>query len=214
MAVKKGQNKINTQGKRVNRPQGRNTYKGKSLLERIGVPKNTRDTKVGKTPASNGLRVVNGKLLHANDVGVLLRDAANRTSKKPTTVFRERKPNKDLRQRTMKKLQVSRPRPAPQPYGKNLYISLKSSATNEFLRIRNLPLGSNSQELTKIVENISHSKLSKINVIDLPSGSVTAEVWFSKSNSHMLSDVQKRLNRANVDGRVVFAEVASVPELQ
>ncbi|SCV02888.1 LAME_0H06018g1_1 [Lachancea meyersii CBS 8951] len=212
----------------------KNQAQGKTLLERLGmakkVEKGNRNNNSGSIK-DVGLRVVNGRLVSANDVGVLLREAAARTEPAHKNAKRAQQNGKSVRlvnartvkQRTSatgtvtrvessvqrREMARSRDRAAVQPYGKDLYLTVNTAAQMRFLRLRNLPLGSDSQSLAEAVEKIAGVAVQKTSIIDLPSGSVTAELWLQSSDARVLSEAQKRLDRANVNNRVISAEICS-----
>lgn len=218
MAVK-GSNKNRKSVKDLNsrKKTSQNKYEGKSLLERMSLPNAGRNHKKTETGNSAvGLRVVNGKLLSANDVGVLLRDAEKRTNSRRSAGPKQRPVKKTITSTRRTERTITRREPArgkmatPKPYGKDLYLSVSGGKIDSgFLRIRNLPLGSNSQVLEDLVENLTGVKISRSSLVDLPSGSVTAELWLSNADRRLLADVRSRLDGANVDGRVIFAEVST-----
>lgn len=215
MAVKRSaRDKSHAKQQNSRGKSGQNNFKGKSLLERLALPYDTKKHANARASSEKpGLRVVDGKLLSANDVGVLLRDAAKRTDAKKKPM----KPRQGLKTTVRRTERVVRRReparasvPVPKPYGKDLYLSVSGHSSDaRFLRIRNLPLGSNSQVLTTLVENVTGAKVSKSSLVDLPSGSVTAELWLGNANNKLLADVRRQLDGANVDGRVVSVEISS-----
>ncbi|SCU96028.1 LANO_0E12222g1_1 [Lachancea nothofagi CBS 11611] len=212
----------------------KNQFLGKSLVERLGILKTSEKPRNNSRKSSNvGLRVVDGRLLHANDVGVLLREAAARTEShngetrgqksirmakaklhKPfakdapltTTIGTGKRVEKIVRRRETAR---NRDQTALQPYGKDLYLSVGTTPDSRFLRLRNLPLGSDSSSLTRIVEKVAGVVVQRASIMDLPSGSVTAELWLQNSDTQALNEAQRRLDRANVNNRVISAEIAS-----
>ncbi|SCU85561.1 LADA_0D08262g1_1 [Lachancea dasiensis] len=233
MATKRGVNNAKRSKKVNDRSKtAKNQFQGKSLLERMGISQKPMKSNKDSVNSKNmGLRVVDGRLVDANDVGALLRDAAARTESRNgstkqshkrgnngqmvraqstkgrlTTTKNGRRVEKTVQRREVAR---SRDQAAVKPYGKDLYLSLSTSPETRFLRLRNLPLGSDSNSLARTVEQIAGVAVQKTSIIDLPSGSVTAEIWLQSSDSSILAKTQKRLHHANVDNRVISAEIAS-----
>ncbi|CEP61834.1 uncharacterized protein LALA0_S04e01772g [Lachancea lanzarotensis] len=211
-------------GKGHRKPQSarkNQTNGSKTLLERMQMSRKVDNVKKGSKSAKEvGLRVVAGRLVSANDVGVLLREAAARTTpvhknlKKGVKRNEKNGLNSGAGKRLETKLQRretarNRERAHVQPYGKDLYLTVNTSSEVRFLRLRNLPLGSDSLSLTQAVEKIAGVAVQKTSVVDLPSGSVTAELWLQSSDDRALVEAQKRLDRANVNNRVISAEIVS-----
>ncbi|SCU87784.1 LAFA_0E08790g1_1 [Lachancea sp. 'fantastica'] len=192
---------------------------GKTLLERIQMSRKVDNSKGrSKSPKDVGLRVVGGRLVSADDVGVLLREAAARTTPAPKAAKRTARKNGGNIVHNNKRVETtvqrreaarSRDRARVQPYGKDLYLTVNTSSESRFLRLRNLPLGSDSQSLAQAVERIAGVAVQKTSIVDLPSGSVTAELWLQSSDGRVLVEAQKRLDRANVNNRVISAEIVS-----
>ncbi|SCU80239.1 LAMI_0B01332g1_1 [Lachancea mirantina] len=181
----------------------------KTLADRLSLPVKKGVKKGAVQGQKDGFRVINGKLVSASDVGLLLREIQSKNApKKAKFANRERKPF-EVEDSNRKQQVTKSSRPAPKPYGSSLYVSLSSQRAAEFLRIRNLPIGTDSQALIVFVEKLSPAKVLKMNLVDLPSGSGIAELWFEKSSVSLLRTIQRKVDRANVDGRVVFAEIAS-----
>lgn len=210
-ANKKTQSRGRQTGKKVDRSSA---FKNKSLLERVGFAngKGIRPSTKPKTP-DNSLRVVNGKLLCANDVGVLLRDAAKKTGTPPPKKSKVRAGRVNEKRRALAITRGADPKRPLKPYGNNLVISMKKAASSNFLRLRNLPLGTNSEDLKATVEQISQMVVNKVKLVDLPSGSVTAELWLQTAVGDDLEKVRTQFHNAEVDGRRISVEVASSSEI-
>ncbi|CDF91968.1 uncharacterized protein ZBAI_02937 [Zygosaccharomyces bailii ISA1307] len=172
------------------RSNRRHPHSGKKLIDRI-VPVGRSLPK--REPAKEGFKVVNGRLVGANDVGALLREASstveNRKRRNRNAIGNSRDPSPN-KSKDKKK-------------GKRLVISTHSEATNKLLVLQNLALGVNQESLKIILQKLSHARISKVRVKDLPSGSATASVWLAHPTVQELERVRRLFDGALVDGRII-----------
>lgn len=197
--------------------------RGKSLIGRI-TP-NDRNRIAKKPETKRGFTVVNGKLVSADDVGVLLRQATSRVeSRKLSQVKNSRGPRNNSPKNGLKqKDDLSNRNSKPQKGEKNkirkwstlkeerqLVISTNSDVSDRVLLFKNLALGVNQESLKAVLQQLSSARISRVRVKDLPSGSATANVWLSNPNIQELERVRKLFDGALVDGRTI--QVATVTE--
>lgn len=215
-------------------------YAGKSLIGRIGKVNgagvNRKRAIPGPTPTgpkkagSAGFTVVNGKLVKADDIGVLLRAAGN----SPRDVVKgKREVKKSIRsakansvkvptkpkQSTSKAQKKMKSKPNvitptniptfPVGTGNTLVISTNTDASDKSLVLYNLTLGVNQRNLQKILENLANVSIKRVKVRDLPSGSATAHVWLKKATIEELERVRKLFHGALVDGRTIQVMISS-----
>jgi hypothetical protein len=84
-------------------------------------------------------------------------------------------------------------------------LQIKNAASQKFLRLKNLEIGTTSSDLKRVLESMGHIR--DIRVQDLASGSTTAEVMFEREAD--LKRALNDLNQAVADGRVIHAEISS-----
>lgn len=171
------------------RSNRRHSHSGKKLIDRI-VPVGRSPPK--REPVKEGFKVVNGRLVGANDVGVLLREASSTVENRKRRNLNTKANSRDPPNKSKGKKK-----------GKRLVISTNSEATNKLLVLQNLALGVNQESLKIILQKLSHTRISKVRVKDLPSGSATASVWLAHPTLQELERVRRLFDGALVDGRVI-----------
>lgn len=208
------------------RKRGKEQGRGKSLIGRI-QPYKRQQTK--KAEAKEGFTVVNGRLVSANDVGVLLREATsvvearkslqnkgkNRNAKQrfANPIARELDSDRvnTSRGRTSKPTQnIKAIRTTQRKNNNRLVISTNKDTPENLLLFNNLALGVNHESLKSVLEKLSSANIAKVRVKDLPSGSATANVWLARPSSEELERVRKLFDGALVDGRTI--RVQTVPQ--
>ncbi|AMD19371.1 HBR470Wp [Eremothecium sinecaudum] len=224
-------------GKRVRakRSIGSNSASG-SLFGRIGTAtkgnKNNEPRKKELEGASNALRFINGRFVSANDVGVQLREFNNNiVGNGNSSNKKSLKKDAMMRRKLIAQQHASIPIVPPRTVfsssnyddkedisktkkrkAKNLVISLRNGS--EFLGLRNLPVGVKKETLKKALEEHGTCRVSNIKVLDLPTGSATAEVHIvSESSGNELQRLVKQFHGAEIDGRVISADIRSTSEL-
>lgn len=198
---------------------------GKSLLERISFTQSKPKGYNGK----EGYRVVNGRLVGENDVGALLRDAAD--------TVRERKLGRSLRNHDVNRRskhnrrtnQITNPRTieigtgnisdkgkntinirrASRHKNRKLILTTNTNETKQFLVIQNLSPGVNQANLKDALERNGNIRITQLKVMDLATGSATANIYLHDSSQTELERIQKLFNSAEIDGRTVQIRIAS-----
>jgi hypothetical protein len=85
-----------------------------------------------------------------------------------------------------------------------IVLQIKNAASQKFLRLKNLEIGTTSSDLKHVLESMGNIR--DIRVQDLASGSTTAEVIFEREAD--LKRALNDLNQAVADGRVIHAEIS------
>ncbi|CCH58955.1 hypothetical protein TBLA_0B01120 [Henningerozyma blattae CBS 6284] len=248
---------------RIQKSNSQNRKQRKSvnpLLGRIqpldgSSPNGTNTKKNRKTNEKEGYKVVNGKLVSSNDVGVLLREAAktvarksnnaistsrnnnnvsgrkmalqknssrnnkinnNNNSTKPNNRIRINRNNNQNQSRTKNNNNQNnniRPQNGAQPPFTNGYnqlvISTNADASDKILVLYNLALGVKQENLKRILQKLSNSKIGRVRVRDLPSGSATASVRLLNATMEELEHVRSMFDGALVDGRTIQVLISS-----
>ncbi|AGO13207.1 AaceriAFR060Cp [[Ashbya] aceris (nom. inval.)] len=179
---------------------------GGSLFGRVGQQQRS----AGAAGAA-GLRVINGKLVSADDVGAQLREfnrahagAASRRPRRARRVAREVRETRAVFSSSNYDDGAGRRR---------LVVSLRSGA--QFLTIRNLPIGSRPERLKQVIEAQGLGRVAHLQTLDLASGSAVAEVHVAGADgARTLQQLVQRFHGAEIDGRRVTAEISSISELQ
>lgn len=203
----------------------RQQSRGKSLIGRV-KPNERQRTK--KAEPKEGFTVVNGKLVSANDVGVLLRQATsvvearkslqNKGKNRNATTRFNNTPARELgndrvnanRGRTSKTTRNNNAIRTPQRKNNNrLVISTNKDAPENLLLFNNLALGVNQESLKSVLQKLSSAHIARVRVKDLPSGSATANVWLARPSSEELERVRKIFDGALVDGRTIRVQTVS-----
>ncbi|GAV55612.1 hypothetical protein ZYGR_0AV02440 [Zygosaccharomyces rouxii] len=181
-----------------NNKSHRRNNSGKKLIDRItpvGRPKPERP------PTQEGFKTVNGRLVSANDVGVLLREASSKLEAKKRRKSPKGKPHKNGPAPPESKAKPSKSNP--------LVIHTNSDASDKLLVFYNLALGVNQDSLKTVLQKLSHARIAKVRVRDLPSGSATANVWLVRPTIEELERVRKLFDGALVDGRTIRVTTVS-----
>ncbi|GAV50821.1 hypothetical protein ZYGR_0Z02440 [Zygosaccharomyces rouxii] len=171
---------------------------GKKLVDRI-TP--VGESKPERPLPKEGFKTVNGRLVSANDVGVLLREASSKLEAKKKRKSPKGKPHKTGPAPSRPKGKTSK--------GNPLVIHTNSDASDKLLVFYNLALGVNQDSLKTVLQKLSHTRIAKVRVRDLPSGSATANVWLVKRTTEELERVRKLFDGALVDGRTIRVTTVS-----
>lgn len=181
-----------------NRKSHRRNNGGKKLIDRI-TP--VDGSKPNRPPTNEGFRSVNGRLVSANDVGVLLRETSSKLDAKKRRKLPKGKPHKNVPAASRSKGKPAR--------GNQLVIHMNSDASDKLLVFYNLALGVNQDSLKTVLQKLSHARIAKVRVRDLPSGSATANVWLVRPTIEELERVKKVFDGALVDGRTIRVTTVS-----
>lgn len=84
-------------------------------------------------------------------------------------------------------------------------LNIKKSAPQSFLRLKNLEIGTSTDDLRRVLAHLG--KIKDVRMQDLASGSATAEVVFG--NDSLLKNALKSLQGAVADGRVIHVEIST-----
>lgn len=171
---------------------------GKKLIDRI-TP--VDGTKQNRPPVQEGFKTVNGKLVSADDIGVLLRETSSKLDAK-----KKRKAPKGKSHKNVFAPSRSKGKPATR---NPLVFHTNSDASDKLLVFYNLALGVNQDSLKTVLQKLSHARISKVRVRDLPSGSATANVWLVRPTIEELERVKKLFDGALVDGRTIRVTTVS-----
>lgn len=169
---------------------------GKKLVDRI--------TPVGRPapyrqPKREGFKVVNGRLVGENDVGALLREASS-------AVENRKRHNHNVHKKPLSPPNSSKGKGKKR---NRLVISTNGDAANKILVLQNLALGVNQESLKIILQKLSKTRIAKVRVKDLPSGSATASVWIAQPTLQELERVRRLFDGALVDGRTIRVVMVS-----
>lgn len=173
-----------------------------------------------------GYKVVNGQLLSVNDVGVLLREAAERVARRKKLFYATNKPamtTKLERRRRLMALARKRRRNImmmmnPSPFDESLefntnpnrlIIDTKSKAQNKLLAFYNLTIGVNAKNLKKIIEKLGSTKIVELKIKDLLSGSAIGYIVLENTTLQEMQRIRDMFNGALVDGRTVKVDIIS-----
>ncbi|AAS53431.1 AFR060Cp [Eremothecium gossypii ATCC 10895] len=175
---------------------------GGSLFGRVGQQQRS----AGPVGAA-GLRVINGKLVRADDVGAQLREFNRAHAGTGRRARRARRVPRETR------AVFSSSNYDDGAGRRRLVVSLRSGA--QFLTIRNLPIGSRPERLKQVIEAQGLGRVAHLQTLDLASGSAVAEVHVAGADGvRTLQQLVQRFHGAEIDGRRVTAEISSISELQ
>lgn len=181
-----------------NNKSHRRPNNAKKLIDRI-TPVDALQTK--RPSPREGFKTVDGKLVSANDVGVLLRETSSKIESQKTFKSSKRKPYNN-------KPGFAKPKGRPSG-GNRLVVHTNSDASDKLLVFYNLAVGVNQDSLKTVLQKLSHARIGKVRVRDLPSGSASANVWLVNPTVEELERVKKLFDGALVDGRTIRVTIAS-----
>lgn len=194
------------------RDRNRKKIQGKGLFGRVEPVQRNRGKKLN---SKEGFTVVNGRLVSANDVGALLRQASSTVEARKSSKGQRKEVKTTQRRFTMKRLgntslSSNKQRAKRGAYQNNrLVISTNDDSSNKVLLFNNLELGVNHETLKNVLEDLSNASIARVRVTDLPSGSAMANVWLSRPNAEELERVRKFFDGALVDGRTIKVSTTS-----
>lgn len=90
-----------------------------------------------------------------------------------------------------------------------LVINTNSKVNDQILVIYNLTIGTNGNNLKKIIQNLSRTKVADLIVKDLPTGSAVAYITINNQTVDALQKLKDFFNGALIDGRTVKVEIIS-----
>lgn len=180
--------------------------------------------------AKRGYKVINGQLLSVNDVGVLLREAAERVARRRKMFYANKPPaittklarkrrllamakrRKEMLSLGLMNHEVTTPFYPDEPMRFNtranrLVINTRSRADHKLLAIYNLNIGVNKDNLRKIIEKLGKTKLIELKVKDLLSGSAIGYATLERPTLAELQRVKEIFNGALVDGRTIKVDI-------
>lgn len=92
-------------------------------------------------------------------------------------------------------------------------MSPNDSSSLRILVLNNLTLDIDHDNLKNIIQDLTHTTISKLRVRNLPTGISTANVWLSDQSSEELERVQKFFQGSRFDGNPIQVLINSDPSV-